>query len=115
MLIMNTVLNILLTILLTMNKKHFAIKLLPCRPDFAQTMTEDERAIMQQHIAYWKQYMDQGIMLIFGPVLDPKGAYGFGIIAVDSEDQISGLLNNDPASKINKYEYYPMMAVYPTK
>src|SRR3954465_8699744 len=84
-----------------MNKKYFALKLLPSRPDFAQTMTDAERDIMQQHIVYWKKYMEEGVMLVFGPVLDPHGAYGLGIIAVDSEDQVRGLLNNDPASKIN--------------
>lgn len=98
-----------------MDKKYFAIKLLPNRPDFAQTMTDTERSIMQQHIVYWKEYMEKGIMLVFGPVLDPSGVYGLGIIAVESEDQIPELLNNDPASKINKYEYYQMMAVAPEK
>jgi hypothetical protein len=32
----------------TMNKKYFALKLNPCRPDFAQTMSDEERSIMQQ-------------------------------------------------------------------
>ena len=91
-------------------KKYFVLKLNPSRPDFAQTMTQDEKEIMQQHINYWKKYMQEGIMLILGPVLDPKGVYGLGIIAVDSEDQVNELLSNDPASKINNYEYYPMLA-----
>lgn len=96
-------------------KKYFALKLNPCRPDFAQTMSDREREIMQQHIAYWKAYMEQGIMLVFGPVLDPDGVYGLGIIAVDSEEQVSELIDNDPASKINRYEYHPMLAVVPEK
>ena len=91
-------------------KKYFVLKLNPSRPDFAQTMTQDEKEIMLQHINYWKKYMQEGIMLILGPVLDPKGVYGLGIIAVDTEDQVNELLINDPASKINNYEYYPMLA-----
>ena len=94
-------------------KKYFVLKLNPNRPDFAQTMTQDEKEIMQQHVNYWKEYMKQGIMLILGPVLDPKGVYGLGIIAVDNEDQISELIDNDPASNINTYEYYPMLASVP--
>jgi uncharacterized protein YciI len=78
-------------------------------------MTEAEKEIMQQHVAYWREYMLQGIMLILGPVLDPKGAYGLGIIAVDSEDEVRPLIDNDPASKINTYEYYPMLAAVPEK
>ncbi len=70
---------------------------------------------MQQHMVYWKEYLDQGIMLILGPVLDLNGVYGLGIIAVDSEEQVRGLINKDPASKINNYEYYPMMAVVSEK
>jgi uncharacterized protein YciI len=95
--------------------KYFALKLIPNRPDFAQTMTAEERNIMLQHVTYWKQYMNKGIVLIFGPVLDPKATYGFGIIEVDHEDQVKELIDNDPASKINTYEYYPMMAVVPSK
>ena len=48
---------------------------------------------------------------MFGPVMDPKEVYGLGIVAVDSEEQLKNLIENDPASKINKYEYYPMIAV----
>jgi len=88
-------------------KKYFVLKLNPSRPDFAQTMTEAEKEIMQQHVAYWKPFMQQRIMLILGPVLDPKGMYGLGIIAVDSEDEVAPLINNDPASKINQYGILP--------
>jgi uncharacterized protein len=94
-----------------MNKKYFALMLNPNRPDFAQTMTDEERRIMQEHVIYWKKYLDQGVMLFFGPVMDPKAVYGLGIIAVDDASEVAGLIENDPASKINRYEYYPMMAV----
>jgi len=98
-----------------MPKKHYMIKLNPSRPTFAQDMTDAERAIMMQHIAYWKTYLDQGTMLVFGPVLDPAGTYGLGIVEVDDEEQLKTLLANDPASTINVYEYHPMRAVTPQK
>lgn len=94
-----------------MDKKYYVLYLNPIRPDFAQTMSDEERKIMQQHIAYWTNYLNAGIMLVFGPVLDPKEVYGLGVIAVDDEAQLLGLIENDPASKINKYEYYPMRAL----
>jgi uncharacterized protein YciI len=94
-----------------MTKKHFALRLLPSRPDFAQTMSDNEKRIMQEHVQYWKKYMDKGMVHVFGPVLDPKGVYGLGVVSVDSEEQLNEFINNDPAAKINKYEYYPMMAV----
>jgi uncharacterized protein YciI len=94
-----------------MDKKYFALKLIPSRPDFAQTMTDTERGIMNQHIAYWKKYMDEGVAIVFGPVLDPNGVYGLGIVSVDDEGQVTELIRNDPAAAINSYECYSMMAI----
>jgi uncharacterized protein YciI len=96
-----------------MEKRYFVLHLLPCRPDFAFTMTEEEKAVMQQHIAYWTEKMNQGKVVAFGPVLDPKGPYGLGIAAADSEEEIAEFIQHDPASKLNKYEYFPMRAVVP--
>jgi hypothetical protein len=36
--------------------------------------------------------------------------YGLGIIEVDSEDEVKAFIANDPANKINTYEYYQMLA-----
>ncbi|WP_262713381.1 YciI family protein [Segetibacter aerophilus] len=86
---------------------------MPSRPDFSQTMTEEELSVMKQHAEYLKEYMNQGSILIFGPVLDPNGAFGLAIVAADNEDEVKRIIENDPASKINKYEYYPMLATLP--
>lgn len=96
-----------------MNKKYFVLKLNPSRPDFAQTMSEEERQIMLQHVVYWKNYMAKGMVSIFGPVLDPAGVYGLGIVVTENEDEIKEMIANDPAATINSYEYHPMMAVVP--
>ena len=82
-----------------MNKKFFALKLNPSRPDFAQTMSDKERSIMQQHAAYWKEYMDKGKVIVFGPVLDPNAVYGFGILSVDDEQEVKDFIACDPANK----------------
>lgn len=55
-----------------MEKKYYVLHLLPSRPDFAQTMTDEERSIMMSHVAYWTELMNQGKVLAFGPVLAPK-------------------------------------------
>jgi uncharacterized protein YciI len=55
--------------------------------------------------------MGKGMVLVFGPVMDPKGAYGLGIIQADDEVQVEEFIAKDPASKISTYEYYRMMAV----
>jgi uncharacterized protein len=94
-------------------KKHFVLKLIPPRPTFAEDMTEKEKNIMKQHAAYWKDKADGGIVLVYGPVLDPKGAYGLGIIEVDNEDQARSFAEDDPTVKsgINKIEILPMRAI----
>jgi len=38
------------------------------------------------------------------------GTYGIGIVGVETEEQLQSLIKNDPATAINKYEYYPMRA-----
>ena len=98
-----------------MDKKYFVLHLLPSRPDFAQTMTDEERAVMLKHVAYWTEMMNKGKVLVFGPVLDPNQVYGLGIVAVQDEEEVRNLIANDPATKINRYEYFPMKAVVPTK
>jgi uncharacterized protein len=92
---------------------YFFMKLNPPRPTFSQDMTPEERGIMQRHVAYWTDKMEKGIALVFGPVLDPKGVYGVGVIGVESEEQRDALLANDPANGLNQYEFYPMQAVVP--
>ena len=96
-------------------KQFFAMKLIPPRPSFAQDMSEDERKIMMQHVAYWKDLTEKGFTVVYGPVLDPNGAYGFGVVQVDSEDQVKDFIAHDPANGLNRYEYYPMLAVLPPK
>ena len=57
---------------------------------------------------------DEGTAVAFGPVADPKGGWGVGIIAVQDDDELSQLQNDDPAIRANigmKYEAYPMPAV----
>lgn len=98
-----------------MPKQYFVLHLLPSRPDFAQTMTDEERSIMMQHIGYWNELMSQGKVLVFGPVIDPKAVYGLGIICVDDEQEVKNFIAGDPAARINRYEYFPMRAVVPEK
>ena len=98
-----------------MNTQYFFLKLNPRRPDFAQTMTDNERQIMTNHVAYWKELMRKGKVIVFGPVLDPKAVYGVGVIAAENEEEVKIFIANDPASAINNYEYYAMRAVLPEK
>ncbi len=76
-------------------------------------MTADEREIMMQHAAYWRELMNRKIVLVFGPVMDPAGVFGMGVIEADDEPTVKSLLDKDPAVVLNHYEIYPMRAVHP--
>jgi uncharacterized protein YciI len=78
------------------------------RPNFHLDMTDAEKQVMQQHVAYWSEKGEQGIAIVFGPVLDPKGVYGIGIYRVDDLAHMRRLLADDPAREILKYEVFEM-------
>ena len=93
---------------------HYCLKLIASRPTFAFDMSAEERATINQHIQYWKQVAGAGKVAVFGPVMDPAGPCGMGVVAAESEDEIKEFMANDPASAILRYEYYPMQAVLPS-
>jgi len=92
-------------------KRHFLIKLIPPRPSFPLDMTKEERQLMQEHVAYWTKLAESGIALLFGPVSDPAGSYGIGVVEVEQEKDIAALTANDPVTKSGlpfKHEPYVM-------
>ena len=56
-----------------MTDTFYFCRLIPPRPTFAMDMNDEERALMQQHAAYWWKKMDEGKVIAFGPVADPQG------------------------------------------
>ena len=55
--------------------------------------------------------MGEGWIIAYGPVFDPKGGYGLGIVEVETDEQLNDLIANDPVNGLNKYEIYPMKAI----
>ncbi len=84
-----------------MDKKYFVLRLIPSRHDFVQTMTEEERLIMTNHVACRRKFMNRGKAIVFGPVTDPDGVYGPGVVSVDDEPEVKDFIDNDPAGKTN--------------
>jgi uncharacterized protein YciI len=91
--------------------KTFFCKITPPRSTFAADMSEAERKVMQEHAAYWKSSMDEGRVVVFGPVDAPNGTYGIGIIEVGDTADAIRFMSNDPALKANlgfTYDVYAM-------
>jgi len=78
---------------------YFLLRLNPPRPTFQQDMSEAERQVMIEHVAYWTGQVENGPMLIFGPVVDPNGGWGVGILEVEDEQAARRLTLDDPVIK----------------
>jgi uncharacterized protein len=96
-----------------METNYFFIKLISNRPTFPADITENEKMIMQEHSKYWKAIQDNGKCVVFGPVFDPKGAYGMGVVEADNEDEIRSMEVCDTAviAGLAKYEFCNMRAI----
>jgi uncharacterized protein YciI len=87
-------------------------RLVPPRPSFAMDMTADERAAMQRHVAYWTSLMERGAAIVFGPVADPAGPWGLGVVRLRGSESAADIVDADPAIQAGiglRYETLPML------
>jgi uncharacterized protein YndB with AHSA1/START domain/uncharacterized protein YciI len=90
----------------------YMLRLLPPRPTFMLDMTEDERAMMRDHVAYWARHLASGKAIVFGPVGGPAGGFGLGVLRVADEAELHALQEGDPAIRAGRgltYEISPMV------
>jgi uncharacterized protein YciI len=90
----------------------FFCRLNPPRADFAQTMTDAERALMGQHAAYLTALQEKRKVVLFGPVGDPRGIWGLGILECVDEAEAQGITANDPTVKSKLgfgYDVFPIL------
>ncbi len=86
--------------------KYYFCQLIPPRPTFAQDMTEMEANVMRDHAAYWAALAERGTAIVFGPVADPEGVWGLGILEVEDEKEAQFITSHDPVIRS------PIGAVY---
>ena len=93
-----------------MPKQHFFMRLVPPRPIFPGSMTEQELDLMKQHVQYVTQAFDAGVVLAFGPVLDPAGAFGIALLEVDEAAEAEEFARKDPSivGGMNTFTLTPM-------
>jgi uncharacterized protein YciI len=75
-------------------------------------MTAEERQVMVEHSGYWRDQLAKGTAIVFGPVADPKGAWGLGVVRAANEAAVRVLEKNDPAVRSGRgfsYEVLPML------
>jgi uncharacterized protein len=89
----------------------FFCRLLPPRPTFGQDMTGEEARLMQEHAAYWNEWLGKGHVVAFGVVGDPAGVYGVGIVEFDADEEVRAFTAGDPTIRSGagfSYEIHPM-------
>ncbi|MDX8492327.1 SRPBCC domain-containing protein [Mesorhizobium sp. VK22B] len=91
----------------------FHCRMIPPRPDFAFTLTEEERALMNAHADYLRGLLHDGTMMLAGPVADPAGPWGLLILRVGSEAEAEAVTDGDPVARSGRgfrYEILPMLS-----
>jgi hypothetical protein len=71
-----------------------------------------EAAVMRDHAAYWADCLHEGMAIVFGPVADPKGAWGLGVVRMADEAAVRVFEGGDPAIQSKRgfrYEVLPML------
>lgn len=92
--------------------RFFLCRLVPPRPSFAMDMNPDERAAMQRHVGYWTSLLQRGTAIVFGPVADPAGPWGLGVLRLREGESLDALTSQDPAILAGiglRYETLPML------
>lgn len=91
----------------------FVNRLIGPRPTFPMDISEAERAVMARHVAFWAPLVADGTVIVLGPVGDPAGAYGLGVVRTADAQANAAILAEDPAITSGlgfRYETAPMMA-----
>ena len=89
----------------------FLFRLIPPRADFAQTMTAEEQQAMAEHMEYWQQLLQDGRVVVYGPVADPEGVWGLGVLRVADRAEVLAIGERDPSvvAGVNTFEVFEIM------
>ena len=90
---------------------YFLCQLRPPRPSFMADMTPDERGLMLAHQQYMRPYVESGMVIALGPVADPKGGWGLGLVEALDRSEVERLPAGDPvvlAGRGFAYEIHPI-------
>jgi uncharacterized protein YciI len=89
----------------------YLFRLIPPRADFAQTMTPDEEQAMAGHQEYWQQLLRDGRVVVYGPVADPEGVWGLGVVRAEDRAEVLQIGNSDPSVRagVNTFEVLEIM------
>jgi hypothetical protein len=68
---------------------------------------------MQRHAVYWRGLLARGTAIVFGPVADPAGPWGLGVLRLREGESATSIVEADPAVQAGiglRYETLPMLS-----
>ena len=92
--------------------RYFLCKLTPPRTSFMQDMSKEEGEVLAAHVRYWKALQEKNRVPIFGPVADPAGVWGLGVLRARDEAEARKISEEDPAISSGlgfKCDVFPML------
>jgi uncharacterized protein YciI len=89
----------------------FFFRLNPPRADFAQTMTPEEQRAMTEHMDYWRDLLAAGRVVVYGPVADPEGVWGLGVLRAEDRAEVLAIAQRDPSvlAGVNTFDVFEIM------
>jgi uncharacterized protein len=89
----------------------FLFRLIPPRADFAQTMTDAEQQAMGAHTEYWQGLLAEGRVVVYGPVADPEGVWGLGVLRAEDRAEVLAIGEDDPSviAGVNSFDVFEIM------
>jgi len=97
--------------------QYYFFKLFPPRLTFISDATAEELALMRVHAVYWRAKIAEGKVIAIGPVADPAGGWGMGLLRAADRAEADQLTSNDPVVLANRgfrIEILPMPnAIHP--
>jgi uncharacterized protein YndB with AHSA1/START domain len=91
--------------------RYFCCRLIGPRSTFPGDATAEELGVMREHLVYWTKHLEAGRAIVFGPVMDPNGAWGLGVVRVLDEAGLRELIADDPVIRSGigfRYDALPM-------
>ncbi|ORA52474.1 hypothetical protein BST22_12260 [Mycolicibacterium chubuense] len=69
-------------------------------------MTDAERQAMDGHTEYWRRLLAEGRVVVYGPVADPEGVWGLGVLRGADRAEVLAIGEADPSvvAGVNSFE-----------
>ena len=81
--------------------KYYFYRLQLSRPTFLSDMTGEEKGLLMKHDAYLQDLLTKKKAIVFGPVADPAGLWGAGVLQLDDGEDAQALMDADPIIQEN--------------